>query len=155
MNCADSLRLASWIAGLMRENYEAVGFIPEPTVAHQYLANDRAIIANDERGRRAGYLLHGLMIPGRSVNVSQHCISDELRRNGYGEQALRELVLRAERHGVSAISVRCATDLPSLSFWQGQGFRMSKIIDGGQKRNRQIGQLWLPLNAPLWNWERP
>lgn len=36
--------MASWITGLMRENYEAVGFIPEPTVANRYIRQSRYIL---------------------------------------------------------------------------------------------------------------
>ena len=142
-------RVASWIAGLMRENYEAVGFIPEPAIQSQYVANERYVLAMDERSRRVGYILHGKPQYGRSLNIAQHCIQDELRRNGNGERALRHLVERARSVDVSVITVRCATDLESLGFWTAQGFELRDIVPGGQRRGRSIARLWLPISAPL------
>jgi len=140
---------ASWIAGLMRENYEAVGFIPEPTVARQYVANGRYVIQRDEVGRRVGYLLHGSPAYGHSLNVAQHCIQYERRRHGYGEDALSELIARAENAGVSGITARVGTDLEALNFWLSQGFRFRDVVPGGQRRQRSIARLWLPLQLPL------
>ncbi len=133
----------------MRENYEAVGFIPEPAVAEQYIANNRYLLIDDDHARRCGYLLHGAMQYGRPVNVAQHCIQDELRRNGRGITAVRELVERAAQVGVSVITVRCATDLESLNFWRAAGFQDLGLVKGGARRERTIARLYLPVSAPL------
>lgn len=138
-----------FIAGLMRENYEAVGFIPEPTVRHRYVAREQAIIQTDERGKRVGYLLHGAVRPGRDVVVTQHCIDIDKRLRGYGEQAVAELLRRAEARGVRAVRLRCAEGLPSLTFWEAMGFAVTRARDEGNVRNRLIYELrkdlWVPL----------
>lgn len=141
--------LTSWIAGLMRENYEAVGFLPYVSVEQQYVANGRYVLQQDERGRRVGYLLHGAPEYGRSLNVAQHCIQYDSRTRGYGEQALATLVERAERAGCAGIRARCATDLESVGFWLAQGFELREVIPGGRSRDRRIARLFLPLHAPL------
>ncbi len=150
MRILDDRRAASWIAGLMAENCESVGFIPEPAVERQYVANGRYVLVIDERGRRTGYALHGAMTYGRSVNIAQHCITDEQRRNGYGEAALREVIERARISGVSAISVRCASTLDSLGFWQAMGFEQREVIPQQGRRKRNLVRLWLPIYAPLY-----
>ena len=145
----DTAKVASWIAGLMAENYEAVGFIPEPAVERQYLWQQRYILQANERGRPVGYLLHGVMSYGRTMSIAQHCIQVDSRLKGYGEATVSELVSRAERAGVAAITARCATDLPSLTFWLDQGFVVRNIAPGGNRRGRHIACIWLPLTLPL------
>jgi len=140
-----------WIIGLMRENYEAVGFIPASTVEQRYIAQGRAIIQADERGRKVGYLLHGALRYAAPLSVAQHCIQTDSRLRGYGETAVRTLIERAEQAGVSAITVRCADDLPSVDFWRGQGFQTRCIIPGGTSRQRSIVCMVLPLAVPLWD----
>lgn len=133
----------------MRENYEAVGFLPHDSVRDQYLEHGRYVLQADEAGHKVGYLLHGAPATGQPLNVAQHCIQMDRRSHGYGEQALAVLIERAERAGCSAIRVRCATDLESLGFWLGQGFQLINVVPGGARRQRQIARLWLPLALPL------
>ena len=133
----------------MAENYEAVGFIPEPAVERQYIERQRYILQSNERGQPVGYLLHGVMSYGKPLSIAQHCIQVDSRLKGYGEATVRELVSRAARSGVSAITARCATDLPSLAFWLDQGFVVQEIVPGGQRRSRRIASIWLPLSLPL------
>ena len=140
---------ASWIAGLMRENYEAVGFIPEPTIMHRYMRLGRFVLQTNERGNPCGYLLHGAIQCGRSLSITQHCIQYESRLHGYGESAIATIVLRAERAGVSAITLRCATDLDALMFWQSQGFAIRNIAPGGKQRQREIACMVRLLMLPL------
>ena len=120
--------VASWIAGLMRENYDAVGFIPEPTVDRQYVALGRYVLQEDEAGRLTGYLLHAAPAYGHPLSVAQHCIQYDRRRHGYGEAALRDLIARAEAIGASCVTARVATDLDALGFWLSQGFEVRDIV---------------------------
>ena len=133
----------------MRENYDAVGFIPEPTVDRQYIQRGRYVLQADERGRRVGYLLHGKPMNGSPLVISQHCIQGESRLRGYGEAAVAEVRSRAQRVGASCITARCATDLPSLAFWRDQGFLLRRLVEGGRRRERVIAEIWLPLAMPL------
>jgi L-amino acid N-acyltransferase YncA len=143
------MALASWIAGLMAENCESVGFIPEPSVDSQYIANGRYVLQLDEAGRRVGYLLHGAPMYGRSLNIAQHCIQGDQRQHGYGEAALNEVIRRAEVAGARAITARCATTLDSLGFWQAMGFHLVDVVPVGKRRGRTIARLYLPLALPL------
>lgn len=146
---------AAWIAGLMRENYDAVGFIPEPTVERQYVRRGRVIAQHAENGVAVGYLLHGAPVMGRALTVAQHCIQYERRRRGYGEAAMTELIQRAEKASASCITARVATDLEALTFWLAQGFVLRGIVAGGTKRDRQIAKLWLPLTLPIFESDQP
>ena len=145
----DVVTIASWIAGLMRENYEAVGFLPETGVLENHVRHGRYVLQTDEAGRRIGYLLYGALIYGLPLRIAQHCIQDERRRQGYGETALSTLIQRAESVGAASIQARVATDLDSLGFWLSQSFRLRDIVPGGERRGRKIARLWLPLTPPL------
>lgn len=141
--------IESWIAGLMAENYDAIGFIPLGTIRDRYITKQRFILQLDERGRRVGYLLHGTIRYGQPVVISQHCIQYDSRLRGYGEQAFQELLKRANLAGASSIQLRCADDLPALMFWQSVGFRIVRIVPGGEKRRRMIVEMAYPLALPL------
>lgn len=139
----------SWICGLMKYNYEAVGFIPQPTVKYRYISQNRYILQSDERGRPVGYLLHGALRRGHSCVISQHCIDYDARRRHYGVLAFRQFVERCEFSGVSSIHLRVAEDLPAVSFWQACGFRVDAVVPGGQRRGRMIVEMSYLLILPL------
>lgn len=141
--------LTHWIAGLMREHSDALGFLPYESLEGQYLRHGRYVLQHDEAGRRVGYLLHGKPQYGRSLNVAQHCVQHERQRHGYGEAALRALIDRAERAGCSAVTARVGTDLEALGFWLAQGFEVRDVVAGGERRGRQIARLVYPLALPL------
>lgn len=143
--------ITSWIAGLMAENYEAIGFIPLPTLEAQYIAQQRYILQLDERGNRIGYLLHGTIHYGQPVVISQHCIQYDKRLRGYGEKAFTVLLDRASRGGASSIRLRCADDLPAVQFWQSCGFRAVRVVPGGERRHRMIAEMVYPLALPLFS----
>lgn len=143
--------LTTWIAGLMRENHESLGFIPQTTVESRYLREQRYVLQADEAGRRVGYLLHGSLRYGQPASIAQHCIQFDRQRHGYGEQALQELVARAEAANASAITCRVATDLDALPFWLAEGFEVIEVVPGGKKRDRKIARLWRPLALPLFD----
>ena len=140
---------ASWISGLMRENYDAVGFIPEPTLNRQYVEKDRCIFQKDNKGKQVGYLLHGALLPGRAVHVAQACILHEKRLLDFGTQAVDELAQRAESANASSIRLRCAEDLEALHFWIRNGFSVEGWEAPDNKRKRRIIVLSRPLALPL------
>lgn len=133
----------------MRENYEAVSFIPDTTLKDRYIAKNRYIIQYDERGRKTGYLLHGALYYGRPVVISQHCIQYEKRLRGYGEQAFLEMLRRANLAGASSIRLAVADDLPAVDFWKTCGFQVIGIEPGGKSRNRMRIKMVYPLALPL------
>lgn len=140
----------SWIAGLMRENYEAVGFLPFSTLERQYIANERYILQTEEHGRNVGYLLHGALHPGGILTVAQHCIQYDSRLRGYGEVAFQTLIDRAKHANCRAIKVRCAAELPSNEFWCAMGLQVVNVKHPINRRNRAINVMMLDLWPTLW-----
>jgi GNAT superfamily N-acetyltransferase len=138
-----------WIAGLMAENSDALGFIPITTLQDQYIAQQRYVLQLDECGNKVGYLLHGAIYYGQSVVISQHCIQYEKRLRGYGEMAFAVLLDRARKSGASSIKLRCADDLPAVQFWQNLGFQIRRVVPGGERRRRMIIEMFYPLALPL------
>ena len=144
-------KTASWICGLMRENSESVGFIPEPTIQGQYLGKNRVIFQMDSRGRQVGYLLHGAIYPARPVHITQTAIIHEKRLLSFGTQAIAELARRAITVNASSIRLRCAEDLEALFFWQKNGFQIERIDAPNNRRNRRIYVMSRPLALPLFD----
>lgn len=145
----EEVNIANWITGLMRHNYEAVGFIPEPTVQHRYVTLGRYILQTDDSGHNIGYLLHGALRRAQPVVISQHLIDYDYRRRHYGLLAFNQFVERCERVGVSSIHLRVADDLPALLFWQSCGFQTLRIVPGGERRQRSIVEMYRPFDLPL------
>lgn len=143
------MELSNWIVGLMRHNYEALGFIPQPAVEHRYIKQNDYILQHDEKGKAIGYMLHGPIRQGKPAHVVQHCIELDKRNRGYGHLAVGELIRRCSLIGSSSIRLRCATDLLSLEFWKSAGFSVARIENGGKSRNRQIAVMYLLLDVPL------
>lgn len=141
--------VTSWITGLMRENYEAVGFVPATTVRWRYVAQGQYILQCDERGRPVGYLLHGPLVQHGIGVITQHVIQDERRLHGYGETAIQAFLSRAQQAGVDTIRLRCAADLPSQHFWQQQGFQTYQVVPGGATRQRLILKMAYHNRLPL------
>ena len=133
----------------MSHNTDALGFIPEPTVRHRYIAQDRYVLQTDEHGHPVGYLLHGSLRRAHPCVISQHCIDFDARRRHYGVLAFQVFLERCQRAGVSSITLRVADDLPAVQFWQACGFQTKAIVPGGQRRNRIIIEMQLPLDLPL------
>ncbi len=144
--------VTSWITGLMAQNYEALGFIPNTTVERRYVAKSRYILQKNKSGRPVGYLLHGVINPGRAVVVSQHCIEYDKRARGYGQLAFEELKRRAQIGNGSSIVLRCAVDLSALDFWQSVGFQIIEVVPGGVARNRLVAKMVYPLTLPIFDY---
>jgi len=143
--------IASWIVGLMKQNYDAVGFIPSPTLQSQYIAAGRYVLQCDERGKPVGYILHGSVRPGRVLVVSQHCIDLDKRLHGYGRQAFDTVVERAKMANCRGITLHCAADLASNAFWQAVGLQLTSVKSPANTRQRQIHVYALDLWQPLWD----
>lgn len=134
----------AFITGLMRQNYEALGFIPSPTVKSQYLAQGRYLVQT-RNGKPVGYLLHGAPAPGSILTIAQHVIEYDWREKGYGMDVYRRLLDRAENANCRAIRLKCAEDLPSNAFWQAAGFEHIAVLTPDNKRQRTINVYELPL----------
>lgn len=126
-----------FIVGLMKENHEAIGFIPSGAIAERYLLG-QCIMQTDIHGNRRGYLLHGKPTAGGVLTVSQAVIDYDFRKRGYGELAVRELLARANRVNAKQIKLRCAANLEANAFWLAQGFTPTKIEYPDNRRKRAI-----------------
>jgi hypothetical protein len=133
----------------MAHNTDALGFIPEPTVRHRYISQHRYILQTDERGNPVGYLLHGALRRAQPCVISQHCIDYDARRRHYGLLAFREFLRRCEVAGSSSIHLRVAEDLDAVQFWQSCGFTVDAVVPGGERRQRIIIEMVLPIALPL------
>lgn len=140
----------AFIVGLMRDNYEAVGFLPETAIIERY-ASMQAIIQTDMRGNRVGYLLHGKPTPGGLLTVAQHVIEFDVRQLGHGHDAVATLIDRANQANCRAIVLRCAEELPSNLFWQSCGFIKTSVQYPHNKRKRAINVYTLDLWQTLWD----
>lgn len=138
----------SWIAGLMKQNYDAVGFLPFDAV-RTYIKTGHYILQHDIRGNLVGYLLHGRPVPGGILSVAQHCIEIDKRFSGYGTEAFNTLLDRAQQSNCRGIKVRCADDLPSTEFWLKMGMGITRIDHPSNRRRRAINTMMLDLYPSL------
>ncbi len=137
--------VSKWICDLMRENYDAVGFIPNTTVRDRYVSLERYILQENEVGKPIGYLLHGSLKKNKPCVISQHCIDYDVRHKHYGTIAFQEFLRRCNYIGVSSIHLRVAEDLEAVKFWENMGFHAYLVIPGGKARDRMIVEMTLNL----------
>jgi len=139
---------ADYIIGLMRENTDAVGFIPAPAIRERWARTGNYVLQTTCLGRPRGYLLHGPAKPGRPLHINQACIDYDHRLRGFGLLAVREVLERAEQAGCTSLQLNCATDLAATHFWIAAGFRPIGIRPGGTSRRRTVLLFQLPLHQP-------
>lgn len=130
-----------FILGLMRQNTDAVGFIPR-TGVQDYLQNRSHILIPHK-----GYLLYGNPHPYRVLTVAQACVEYDLRERGYGRQMVEQMISHAEQHYVSAIILRCASNLDANLFWGGMGFEHIRTLHPDNRRRRAIN-VWRRYITP-------
>ena len=126
----------NFVLGLMRHNYDALGFIPAPTIASRYLPLGRYIIQRQRTGRPVGYILHGKPAPGGVLTIAQAVIEYDHRERGHGMDAVATLIERAQQANCRAIVLGCAGDLPANAFWRAAGFEQTAVLHPENKRNR-------------------
>jgi hypothetical protein len=126
----------SFIQGLMREDYDALGFIPTEGVK-RYLSQGRYIIQRGN-GKPIGYLMYSVPRPFGVLKIAQACIDFDWREKGYGFDVVAEIEKRAKQKMVGSISLRCAADLQSNKFWLASGYELVRTISTQNKRNRDI-----------------
>lgn len=127
-----------FICGLMRENTDAVGFIPRPTVLKEFILKDRYILQVNRFGKVVGYLLHGPTRPDRHMKIHQACIRLDKRNHGFGVAAVRTLFARALKRQALTITLHCADELEATLFWCKCGFVPIDYRPGGKRRRRAI-----------------
>jgi len=127
-----------FICALLRQNTDALGFIPRPTIEHRFVPRNLYILQRNRFRKPIGYLLHGPVHTDGRLFIHQTCIDLDRRNRGFGRQALRTLIDRAARNGANRITLRCAADLDAVAFWAQSGFLRTHITTGGARRNRTI-----------------
>lgn len=140
-----------FITGLMRENYESLGFIPDTTVRDRYLTAGRYIIQNNAAGQPVGYLLHGSPQPGGVLTVAQAVIECDKRERDYGRQIFYDLLTRARQANCRSITLRCAEDLESNGFWLAMGFEKTNTTHPNNQRKRAVNVYTLDLVPTLFD----
>ncbi len=127
----------------------ALGFLPHPAYAES--AEQRKLILllaqeNDDL-TYAGHLLFGGIFP--NLRVRQICVASQFRNQGHATTLLRALIAQAEKEGYLNIVANVATDLTGAnSFYQKNGFLVSRLKAGGATRNRTINVRVLQLSTP-------
>ena len=123
-----------YVESLMRKNYKALGFLPSSAIErYDDLGQLWLQYENDEP---CGYLIFGDGWP--VCKVWQCCIQVDARRQQGASQLIQALISKCEDGGYSSISLRCADDLESNSFWAAFGFHFVKQSQGGMSRGRKI-----------------
>ena len=153
LRCA-SEKDAAGVEALRRANQEAVGFIP----FSRYVAVTRdkpccLLVASDTPETVDGFLY---WTPGLPVAAIQQLVVDVNHRGqGIGRllvvSALRLMVQDSCRFGVT---LRCRANLPSVGFWQGQGFDVVRSSLSGRRGPvlrlyRELRPALLPLGSYL------
>lgn len=126
-----------YIDDLAHKNSEALSFIPMPRL-EQYWQNGQ-ILTSYENGELCGYLVYGLGWP--VMRIYQACIQYDARRKQHGFELVSRLITIASSRSVSWISLWCANDLESNSFWREAGFEFCGVREGGRRRKRKHN-LW-------------
>lgn len=138
---------ADFICGLMRENTDALGFIPSPTIKDRFIPRGHYLIQRNRFGKPVGYLIHGPVHPDGTLYVHQTCISLERRHRHFGQQTINIFLDRAIRNGAKLVRLRCAADLAAVHFWTALHFRQGETSKGGTRRKRSIIHFQLHLDG--------
>lgn len=139
------MNTAAFITGLMKQNSDALGFIPATTIATRYVPGGQFVIQHDTRGRNVGYILHGKPLPGGILTIAQAVIDVDRRNLGFGEQAVTTLIDRAKLANCRQIVLHCAADLQANTFWQSCGFLQTWSAARQNRRQRAINTYVLDL----------
>lgn len=134
-----------FICGLMRQNTDELGFIPNTAIADRWVAQDLYVLQKNRFGKPVGYILHGKVNDDHTMYIHQACIELDKRNRGFGKAAVARVVKRAIQHKARTILLRCASDLDAVSFWQSCGFTPIAVTPGGARRQRTIIQYEMNL----------
>ena len=138
----------TYITWQMKQESNAVGFIPRATVQNRYIARGCYLLQRNSLNEPIGYLLHGRPKRGWPLHVHQVAIRIDHRRRLNATRLLRTLEGRAVHDGATCITLRCALDLEANQFWLASGFRLISTTPGGSGRHRQIATYRLDLPTP-------
>lgn len=123
---------------LMRDNCEAVGFLPESALVRA--AHESRLWHQVDEGEWVGYLVSGPLVYGRPAHVWQECIDKSARRYGSGQRLLTAFEAACLSAGCTSIRLRCAENLDSNLFWQAVGFERFRVDTSWNRRGRAINE---------------
>lgn len=121
---------------LMKDNYEAVGFLPQSAIEKGIA--ERRVYNQIDNAEWVGYLISGPLRLGGTAHIWQECIDKSARRYGSGQRLFLDYLADCIRVGVHYIMLRCADDLPSNIFWKSMGFTLIGTSRPNNKRKRSI-----------------
>lgn len=132
---------------LMRDNYDAVGFLPRSAL--ERAEHENRIYYQIDDGCWVGYLLVGPIYPQKPVYIWQECIDKGARRYGSGKRCFEKLLFDAKVLGAYSIRLRCAEGLESNLFWQSMGFKVIEVDTTPNKRKRAVFRYELVVTPSL------
>lgn len=135
------------IIALMRENTDALGFIPSTAIAARWIRQGRYLIQRDRHNKRCGYLLHGPIHADGTMHINQVCLALDRRRRRYATALLDQLKARARAAGATTLLLRCAADLEAIHFWRASLAEPGPLLAGGIRRSRLIQPFRIPILA--------
>ena len=138
---------STYIAHLMRGNYNALSFVPQPSIERNAEAGN--ILLARVNNAEAGYLYHSPIGARGRVHVHQACIEFDIRGQEYGARLVRRLELKCRQARIQHIGLRCADDLPANDFWRRMGFAHVGQIAGGKSRGRMLNCWLKPLQPQI------
>jgi len=121
-----------YAVNLMRKNYEQVGFLPKPRMSEYAISGQ--LWLQYENNEPCGYLVFGNGWP--ILKVYQCCIQIDAQRVRHASILIRALIEKAKDWKCSMITLWCAEDLESNSFWQAMGFEMKSQRNKNNTRGR-------------------
>lgn len=131
---------------LMRDNYEAVGFLPESALRRAEA--EGRLWHQVDQGEWCGYLISGPLVYGRSARVWQECVDKSARRFGSGQRLYAAFEGACLRAGATSIRLRCAEDLEANVFWAAMGLHIFRVAAAHNRRRRQIHEYVKHLRHP-------
>lgn len=136
-----------FICSLMRQNTNALGFIPRPYLQTYFIPKYLYVIQQNRFRKPVGYILHGPVSKNGILTIHQACIDLDKRNRGFGLQAVQRVIKRAAHDRAGTIRLRCADNLEAIAFWRAIGFRATHITTGGLRRQRSLVHFSLPLST--------
>jgi len=131
-----------FVRRLMKENSEALGFIPLSALEKAY--DESRLLVYSENNERIGYLLFGPIKNGKDVTIWQICVNEKKRKMGFGKKLFNQFHKLAIETGAKGIRLRCADDLPANYFWKSLSFKLISTISS-KSRRRKLNIYYLTL----------
>lgn len=146
--------LLKYAVHLQRECTNELGFLTRQAL-NEY--NQRGqIVPAIENGEPCGYMA---FYDGRNGNrprndpntirIYQIAVQHDARRIYHATGLVSRLLYHAQANRFTAISLRCATDLPANKFWRALGFMRTETTVGGNGRGRLIDHWFIDATNPL------